>query len=184
MILKAHPVSGYLVSEDGETVINPETGYKLRPTKSPTGYMKIGNYICSGGTVHQLVYEAYVGLVPEGMQINHKNGIKDDNRLENLELVTPKENTVHAYKTGLAVGLKGEDNSMAKVEECHIREAYEMFRKGLCNDCVADVLGLHSRYVSLIRHGKRWEYLHNEVFPKSNKWKCLCSSATTIENTP
>ena len=46
-----------------------------------------------GFTIHRLVYEAFVGKIPQGMQVNHINEIKSDNRLENLNLMTPKENT-------------------------------------------------------------------------------------------
>jgi len=183
MEFKAHPFSGYLVNEDGSVIINPKTGYKLNPTLSPAGYLKIGTYICSGGTVHQLVYESFKGMVPKGLQINHKNGNKTDNRLDNLEVVTQRENTKHAYETGLAKGCPGKDNSMAKITEQGIFLAYKLFREGRCNKCVSDLLGVHDRYVSLVRHGKRWKHTYEEVFPQSNKWKCVCSSATTIENT-
>lgn len=42
--------------------------------------------------IHRLVYEAFNGPIPEGMQVNHINENKTDNRLENLNLMTPKEN--------------------------------------------------------------------------------------------
>ena len=42
--------------------------------------------------VHRLVWEAFNGEIPEGMEIDHINTIRDDNRLENLRCVTPKEN--------------------------------------------------------------------------------------------
>lgn len=42
--------------------------------------------------VHRLMYETFVGSIPDGMQINHINHKKDDNRLENLELVTASDN--------------------------------------------------------------------------------------------
>ena len=45
---------------------------------------------------HQLVADAFIGICPEGYQVNHINGIKLDNRVENLEYVTPLENTLHS----------------------------------------------------------------------------------------
>lgn len=182
---KSHPISGYLVNVDGTVIINPKTGLRLTPTLAPSGYLKIGNYICSSGTVHQLVYEAFIGLVPDGLHINHKDGVKTNNNISNLEVVTPRENTIHAYQNGLARGKKGETNSGAKLEsESDVLKMYDMFDEGYCNKCVSRVFNLHSGYVSLIRGGKRWRHLFTRTFQKSNKWRCSCSSATTIENTP
>ena len=42
----------------------------------------------------------FIGTRPEGMVVNHKNGVKTDNRLENLEYITSRENTIHAFKMG------------------------------------------------------------------------------------
>lgn len=46
---------------------------------------------------HQLVMLAFVGPVPNRCEINHKNGIHDDNRLQNLEYVTRSENQSHKF---------------------------------------------------------------------------------------
>ena len=43
--------------------------------------------------VHRLVWEAFNGLIPEGMQVNHINEIKSDNRLDNLNLMTAVQNS-------------------------------------------------------------------------------------------
>lgn len=52
-------------------------------------------------TVHVLVMAAFVGLRPEGMVINHKDAVKINNRIENLEYVTVAENAAHAARMGL-----------------------------------------------------------------------------------
>jgi hypothetical protein len=48
-------------------------------------------------SVHRLVVEAFIGSIPKGMHVNHKNGVKNDNRLQNLEIVTPAENVRHYH---------------------------------------------------------------------------------------
>lgn len=52
--------------------------------------------------VHRTVYELFIGAIPSGYEINHINGDKSDNRVENLELLTRSQNLTHAYKIGLS----------------------------------------------------------------------------------
>lgn len=61
-------------------------------------------------SVHRLVWSAFNGPIPEGMQINHINEDKTDNRLENLNLMTPKENT--NWGTGIKRRAKSTSNKM------------------------------------------------------------------------
>jgi len=52
-----------------------------------------------GYQVHRLVWEAFNGNIPDGVQVNHINEIKDDNRLSNLNLMTAKENANYGTRT-------------------------------------------------------------------------------------
>lgn len=66
--------------------------------------------------VHRIIGFTFLGVPEKNMQINHKNGIKDDNRVENLEWVTAKENTIHAHSTGLC-GINGVSKQVACIDD-------------------------------------------------------------------
>lgn len=77
----------------------------LRPRNHPSGYLYVGMYIGKGGAkqrlwrrVHRLVAEAFLGNIPNGWEVDHKNGIKTDNRVDNLRLLTHRENVIEAFK--------------------------------------------------------------------------------------
>jgi hypothetical protein len=46
--------------------------------------------------VHRLIYEVYNGVIPEKIQVDHINGIRTDNRIENLRLVTNSQNQMNS----------------------------------------------------------------------------------------
>lgn len=151
----------YLVSDYGD-IINIRTKYELQhsPCKKH-GYHLVGSHVSHNGTplVHRIVYETFIGDIPKGLQINHLDGNKSNNHLSNLEVCTASENIKHAIRTGLLTPHKGEDIGTSKVTTEEVKQMYELFKVGYPNEHVGEIFGLHSRYVSLIRHGRRWGHL-------------------------
>lgn len=99
-------VEGYETYEVSDTgnVKNVRTGKILGRRLDKNGYLNVYLYSNGKGTnkkVHRLVADAFLARDSNRDQINHKNGIKDDNRVGNLEWCTRSENTRHAYHTGL-----------------------------------------------------------------------------------
>lgn len=84
-------------------------GRKLKPARDKDGYLRIT--LTSNGKrksyfIHRLVARVFLDGYDEKLQVNHKNGIKDDNKVENLEMVTLQENIKHSIITGLKPKLK------------------------------------------------------------------------------
>lgn len=104
--------------------------------------------------VAALVASAFIGPRPVGLQINHRNGTKTDNRAENLEYVTPRENIRHAKRTGLAPTLYGENTSGARLNHLQVRVIRRL--KGLPHLFIAGVFGIARNTVYLIQSGRRW----------------------------
>lgn len=137
--------------------------------KDKNGYMRVilkKNSIGKSYCVHRLVYETFVGAIPEGMQVNHINEIKTDNSVWNLNLMTPKENTNwgnslkrraakqrndHRSK---ALAQLDNDGQIIKVyqsiNEMHRQTGYSMYSVG--NVC-------KHRANFNTAYGYRWEYL-------------------------
>jgi hypothetical protein len=80
--------------------------------------------------LHRLVYLCANGDIPPKMQINHKNGIKDDNRLENLEIVTHQGNALHSYRVlgNKGGATRGEDNVLSKLTIKDVKKIREMYK--------------------------------------------------------
>lgn len=107
-------------------------------------------------SVHSLILETFVGPRPSGSQINHRNGIKTDNRLSNLEYSTPKENTDHSIRV-LGNRVDGEFNNAAKLTEKQVAEIRYSHRMGASQQTIADHFGVCQAHVSRIVRGKNWK---------------------------
>ena len=97
-MFSSHPVyADYEASRDG--IVQNKRNKKPIGRIINTGYMKIG--ICVDGRKkmylsHRFIWECYNGLIPAGLVVDHINRNKLDNRIENLRVVTPRENNLNS----------------------------------------------------------------------------------------
>lgn len=105
----------------------------LKSLVDKDGYQRV--ILCKNGYiknyfVHRLEYEAFYGEIPKGMQVNHINEIKTDNRVVNLNLMTPKENSNWGTRTKRVAekrkGKKHTEEAKNKISEANSKSVLQI----------------------------------------------------------
>lgn len=158
----------YIISSDGQIGSRKSGGLKiLKNQRDDNGYLRTTLYI-DGVRIrrltHQLVAEAFIGPRPTpGHQVNHKNGIKDDNRDTNLEWATASENQLHSYAVLGNSAPRGESSGRAKLTEDTVRQIRSRLAVGESQRKIARDYGVSQPAVSLILNRKNWPWLGREA---------------------
>lgn len=153
-------LSNYLVTKYG--VIKPRNERIMNQTTKSNGYKSIMfsvNGVAKRFHVHRLVAEAFIVNSQNKSQVNHINGIKTDNRVENLEWCTTAENTHHAIVNNLIA--KGENNSSSKLTNKKVLAIRRLYRinPNFNKLHVAKKLGVRDTTIHKIIKGQRWKHL-------------------------
>ena len=145
----------------------------LKNRKSSKGYLRVN--FCKNTkhytkSIHRLVLETFNPIESmNDLEVNHKDGNKENNKLYNLEWCTSSENNKHAYKIGLKEKTKGEINGMSKLLEKDVILIFSDLEEGkLTQRKIAHKFGVSYTTISNIKNGKRWKYMKENLL---NVWR-------------
>lgn len=156
---------GYLITKQG--VVWTTKQNQFRPLKAWThkqGYLMLN--LCNNNKrttrpVHRFM--AYTFLYDDNtrhLDVNHIDGNKLNNKLENLELVTQSQNISHAYQLGLIPSRRGEGNTNVKLTEKFVLEIREMLKSKLVTQRqIAKSYNAPITTIENISVGRTWRHL-------------------------
>jgi len=129
----------------------------MKPRKHSRGYYSIALRVNKEITqffIHRIVAVHFVDNSNNKPQVNHKNGNKTDNRAENLEWVTPSENTIHA----LASGLMGKGWFKCKIEKDDYSKIRELYKGGMRQKDIANIYNVRQSTISNLVNSTKKTY--------------------------
>ena len=165
---KAHVVGGVLtIDDDGQiwrTAVNVRGIWKtIAPRRAENvggkGYLRVSLAIPGGRVAivmaHNLVYECKVGLIPDGLELNHDDLNKTNNRPTNLIPVTGAQNIQHSYAHGRTKPWSRTVNwrGRPKLTEDQKREACRMRQAGAFLKDIAERFGIGTAHAQRITGG-------------------------------
>jgi hypothetical protein len=132
---------------------------KPRKTSYANGYKQIAvwrGYTAQGAMgIHRLVMFAFAGPCPAGQEVDHINGIRDDNRLSNLRYVTRSEN----INGSVGRGHRGSNRWNAVLTEDKVRQIKEMYRNGSKVKEISEAISVKKGTINHVIYGHNWTHV-------------------------
>ena len=154
----------YMVSNLGRIARSRIKGLvPLKPSIHGRGYLRadvILDGIRKSCFVHRLVAEAFLPNESKKPHVNHIDGDKRNNRVENLEWVTNQENVEHARKMGLAP--YGSRIGISRLTESDIPVIFECAKRMPVKQ-IAERYGVYKGTISRVLSGKIWSHARQEA---------------------
>ena len=149
----------YNISSDGMVMSHAKKYPKpLKPTITLHGYLTVTLYINGNNKIykiHRLVAQAFIPNPNNKPQINHIDGLKNNNHYKNLEWATSSENLKHAFASGLR-SHKGENHPMCKLTKADV---LLIRSREHTNQQLSTMLGVSPKYITEVRIKRRWKHI-------------------------
>ena len=158
----------YFVTDSGQ-VYSEKANKFLAYQKDKDGYAKVQMISTDGKrhrySVHRLILENFNSIENmEHLQVNHIDGDKFNNALNNLEWCTCLKNIHHAVRHDLRAKQYGGYNPMSKVTEKEVKEIISLLlTKRYTSKEIGDMYGLNDDYANSIRRKEAWTYLTKDI---------------------
>jgi len=142
-----------------------ETVRTLKPGTGTHGYLYVLLYDSSGvrkvKTVHRIAFESFCGPIPEKMDINHKNGQKKFNKIENLEVMTRSENQLHNYRVlnPSRNRARGIQSGHARFKEKEVIDIRNLKNSGMSYGNIAKVFNCSISAICHIVKRRSWAHI-------------------------
>lgn len=168
--------TNYFISKFG-SVFSANADKIIKLGKTLKGYSNVCVTLPDGSrvpvTVHKMVGMTFLkDSWKAGYDIDHLNGIKTDNRVENLEWVTRSVNIRRAFKNGLKITKHGDAHGATKYTDSMVRSAFESIRSGDSPKIAAQRSGIPVSYLYTILRGEIRKYFiieYPDIIHSSNK---------------
>lgn len=148
---------GIVIGSKGKPIGSLHEGYRIIDGRRTVAKVRFQMYPSTGA--HRIIWEAVNGPITGGLEINHRNGKKADNRISNLELTDRSGNVQHAFDTGLKHGLKGTQHPAHKLCDDDVREIRRARRSGEAPKSIAARKGVSRRTIYDVCLGKHWIHI-------------------------
>lgn len=138
--------NGYVVDRDGQP-------RRLKPKDNGRGYLSV---FLGKGTqryIHRLVWEAWNGPIPEGMQVCHNDGDRSNNALNNLRIDTQKGNEADKRRHGTLMW--GDSHPNSAFSEAVLDEVIRLHDSGMRVEAIVEKLGLKASRATVFYRMKR-----------------------------